>query len=135
MKQAPHTQDQLNTIPNPPILQWNINGFRSKNLGLLGLMQEISPAVVALQETKLEIGVPIKIKNYDQVYRRDRNCHGGGICIAIHNSIPSHEIVVNTNLEMVACRVMFRNKKITICNVYFNKDTKMPSLVLMNWMS
>ena len=60
MKQAPHTQDQLNTIPNPPILQWNINGFRSKNLGLLGLMQEISPAVVALQETKLEIGVPIK---------------------------------------------------------------------------
>ena len=122
MKQAPHTQDQLNTIPNPPILQWNINGFRSKNLGLLGLMQEISPAVVALQETKLEIGVPIKIKNYDQVYRSDRNCHGGGICIAIHNSIPSHEIVVNTNLEMVACRVMFRNMKLTICNVYFNQD-------------
>ena len=52
----------MNSIPNPPILQWNINGFRSKHLRLLDLMQEISPAVVALQETKLATDVPMKIK-------------------------------------------------------------------------
>ena len=122
MNQICHPQVQMNSIPNPPILQWNINGFRSKHLRLLDLMQEISPAVVALQETKLATDVPMKIKNFDKIYRRDRDCHGGGICIAIHNSIPSHELVVNTNLEMVACSVMFRNTKLTICNVYFNND-------------
>ena len=122
MNQICHPQVQMNSIPNPPILQWNINGFRSKHLRLLDLMQEISPAVVALQETKLATDVPMKIKNFDKIYRRDRDCHGGGICIAIHNSIPSHEIVVITKLEMVACSVMFRNTKLTICNVYFNND-------------
>ena len=77
MNQICHPQVQMNSIPNPPILQWNINGFRSKHLRLLDLMQEISPAVVAIQETKLATDVPMKIKNFDKIYRRDRDCHGG----------------------------------------------------------
>ena len=122
-----HHQDQINKTPNSPILQWNINGVRSKHLGLLTIMQDINPAVIALQETKLNDGVPLSIKHFDKIYRKDRNCHGGGICIAIHNSIPSHEIALNTNLEMVACRVMFKNTNLTICNVYFNKDANISS--------
>ena len=122
-----HPQDQITITPNPPILQWNINGVRSKDLGLLAIMQDISPAVIALQETKLDVHVPLIIKRFDKIYRKDRNCNGGGVCLAIHNSIPSHEIVINTNLEMVACRVMFRNTNLTICNVYFNKDANISS--------
>ena len=26
-------------------------------------------------------------------------------------------------MEVIACRVIFKNRQITICNVYFNKDT------------
>ena len=104
------------------ILQWNINGYRAKNLALLNILQEYSPKVIALQETKVDSDVYMKIKGFDNIYRKDRDNHGGGVCIAIHNSIPSQAIKVNTNLEIVACRVMFKNYKLTVCNVYFNNN-------------
>lgn len=44
----------------------------------------------------------------------------GGVYIAVHNSIPSYEIKIDTNLEIVACRIVFRNNSLTLCNVYFN---------------
>ena len=62
----------------------------------------------------------MKIKDFDNIYRKDRDNSGGGVCIAIHNSIPSQPLKVDTNLEIVACRIMFKNYKLTICNVYFN---------------
>ena len=89
---------------------------------MLEILQEFSPRVIALQETKVETGINMNINGFDQIYRKDRNNHGGGVCIAIHNSIPSHGIDLNTNLEIVACRIMLKNFKLTICNVYFNNN-------------
>ena len=119
-----HHQVQIKLINPNTILQWNINGVRSKYVELLTMIKEFNPKIIALQETKLEIGDPLKIKNYNNVYRTDRNRHGGGICIAVHNSIPSHEIKIKINLEIIACKIMFRNINLTICNVYFNKDAQ-----------
>ena len=100
-------------------MQWNINGFRSKYLELCNLITEYNPKVIALQETKVEVDVPIKIKNYN-VYRKDRTRHGGGVCIAVHNSIPSHQLEINTDLEIICCKIMLKDLNLTICNIYFN---------------
>ena len=97
------------------ILQWNINGYRSKYLKLQGLIEEHNPKIIALQETKMEGKVPLRIKNYN-VYRKDRTNHGGGLCIAVHKSIPSHEVTITTNLEILACKVIFNNISVLIYN-------------------
>ena len=108
---------------NNSILQWNCNGIRSKKSYLEELTLKYNLKILALQETKIEKNIPLTLKHFKNIYRRDRTNNGGGVCIAVHDSIPSYEIKFKTDLEIIACRVIFRNLQITICNVYFNKDT------------
>ena len=88
-------------------MQWNINGYRSKSLHLQELIQKLNLKILALQETKLEADIPLKIKDFNKIYRKDRNRHGGGVCITVHNSIPSYEIKIKTDLEIIVIRVIF----------------------------
>ena len=93
-------------------MQWNINGVRSKQVGLQTFLQELNPKVIALQETKMEKNVPMKIKHFKNIYRNYRTNRGGGVCIAVHDSIPSYEIKIDTNLEIVVCRIVFKNNSL-----------------------
>lgn len=44
------------------------------------------------------------------VYRNDRNCHGGGVFVLIHDSIPSNSIGVETDsCETVWCKILLQN--------------------------
>ena len=103
------------------ILQWNINGCRGKLPKLEELIKDVKPKILVLQETKIADDKPLNIKNY-KLYRKGRTNHGGGICTAIHESLPSQVIPYNSELEILVCKVMLKDCSINICNVYFPND-------------
>ena len=96
-----------------------MNGFVAKLNRLQFLIQTLEPKILALQEIKVSQSKNLYIKGY-KIYKKCRLGVGGGVGLAIHNSVPSVELPVNTNLEVVACTVYFKNFHINICNVYFN---------------
>ena len=99
-------------------MQWNINGIRGKKEKLQELIEELGPKIIVLQEIKIIDEQPININNYE-IFRKGRTNHGGGLCTAVHKSIPSQKIVFDSHLEILVCKVFFKNTNINICNVYF----------------
>ena len=99
------------------ILQWNVNGYFSKIHSIHLLLHQYSPLLIALQETKLNTNNNVHLKNYN-IYRKDRNENGGGVLLAVHNSCPNYRININTHLEVIACAVYFKNKKLNVASVY-----------------
>ena len=104
-------------------MQWNINGLRGKKEKFQELIEEIGPKIIVLQEIKLTDEHPLKINNYE-IYRKGRTNHGGGLCTAVHKSLPSHKINFDTQLEILVCKVCFKNININICNVYFPNNVR-----------
>ena len=73
------------------------------------------PDVICLQETRLGVRPdPPQFKHYHS-YRRH---NGHGIAIYTHKSLPQTEVVLNSALEAVACRVKFGNAYLSICSIY-----------------
>ena len=99
------------------ILQWNLNSLKTKFPRLENLILTENVGILALQETKNPTNKPIKIRGY-KIFQKDRNARGGGVLIAVHKNIPSTPLIVNTQLEVVACTVFFNNYKLNICNFY-----------------
>ena len=113
------------------LLQWNINSIKTKFPKLEHLLNKENVGIVALQETKNPTNKLIKIRGYN-VYQKDRNIRGGGVLLAVHNSIPSSPIIINTNLEIVACTVYFRNQKLNICNFYLPDHAQIVYNIITN---
>ena len=114
------------------ILQWNLNGLRSRLSHLQTLIYKENPKILVLQELKVNENNNIYIKDFDKVYKKCRNNRGGGVCIAVHKSLPATPIDLNTELEAVACKVYFKNFSINICNVYFNNEANINNITLTN---
>ena len=104
------------------ILQWNINGLRSRFPRLQYLIEEFQPKILILQEHKLNDVYFNYFKGFDLYSFCRPVAGGGGVCIAVHKNIPSTRIHLQTNLEAVACKVFFNDFILHICNVYFNDD-------------
>ena len=103
------------------VLQWNVNGYIAKLPRLQSLVESLGPKVLALQELKVRASSSIYLQGYT-IYKKCRLGMGGGVCLAVHNSVPSVEIPLNTDLEAVACTLFFKNFNLSICNVYFNAE-------------
>ena len=43
------------------------------------------------------------------IYRKDRNKYGGGVFIAVHHNIPSHQIYIDTPLEIIWVKLHINN--------------------------
>ena len=53
------------------------------------------------------------------VYRHNREDSYGGVFIACHNTLISHEISYNDSQELIACKVkLFTNQSLIACYVY-----------------
>ena len=112
------------------ILQWNLNGLQSRLPHLQALMSLETPNIMALQELKQRNENFIYFRNYT-VYKLCRNGNiGGGVCIAVHNNIPSVPLKVEGGLEAIACKVFLDNCILHICNVYFNEGANINSVTL-----
>ena len=75
----------------------------------------------------------IYFSGFDKIYKLCRQGNrGGGVCIAVHSSIPAVQLNIDSELEVVACKVFFKDFNFNICNVYFNQDANINSVTLTN---
>ena len=114
------------------ILQWNLNGYQTRLTQLESLILKENPKILVLQEIKGQ-NVNIKLRGFDKIFKEYRiDNEGGGVCIAIHKSLPAVSIDLNTELEAVACKVYFKDFSLNICNVYFNNTARVNNITLNN---
>ena len=101
------------------IMQWNIQGARSKKDELSEWIKLYKANIVALQETNLWNNTKFTIPHYSEL-RKDgyynRGPHGG-VAIYIHTSILYNSVEITTPLQAVAVRVQL-HVTVTICNIY-----------------
>ena len=101
------------------LLQWNVQGLRSKKDEILELIQLHKINIMAFQETKLWTYNNFSIPHFN-IIRKDGHFNHtphGGVALLIHESIPHESITLNTPIQAVAARVRL-HKTITICNIY-----------------
>lgn len=105
-------------------LQWNINGFYDKLAELQIIIKEQNTDIVALQETRLK-NDHTPIVNGFTVYNNNfpnlrRAC--GGVMLMVKNNLPSEEIIINSNYQVVAATITL-DRKICVCSIYLPEDT------------
>ena len=108
---------------NSPIIQWNCRGFRANAIELSLLCSKIHPAVVALQETFLQVTNTSSLTGFNIIRKdvtADRPC--GGVALLVNNIFLYSEVPLDTPLQAVAARVSL-HKTITICSLYLPPTT------------
>ena len=88
----------------------NINSIRGKKLELLAFLDFHQPHIVAIQETKIDSSIATSELFPESclynVYRKDRNLHGGGVMLLVHKDISHMPIMeLENNLESVWIKV------------------------------
>ena len=83
------------------LLQWNLRGFNANYSDLHMLTAAKTPAIIALQETKLKAETPCNLHHYKS-YRYDlpsvTTAHGG-TALLVHYSVPSYSYPLRTGLQ------------------------------------
>ena len=109
------------------ILQWNCRSLRAQGTSLRALLgdkdrdrREI-PSFVCLQELKIadtnrNMGIGSNYITYTKL-PNPVNPPRGGVMIAVENSIPHREILINTQIQAVAVEV-YEGKLKSICSIY-----------------
>lgn len=114
-------------------LQWNCNGFKSHFNDLKILIRETNPFCIALQETNL-LGHENRTLKHFKIHRKDgpNPNHGHhGVLLAIHESIYSESITLNTNLQAVAAKI-HHHFTFSICNIYLPQDPSIETQHLLD---
>ena len=82
------------------------------------LQSLIDKEIICLQETNIKGLSSDKLKNYKAFTKNRSTDHAsGGVVIYIKDTIHSQEIVITSNLKVVATRVMLPTN-LHICNIY-----------------
>lgn len=115
------------------ILQWNINGLYAHLPDLQMLIAKHRPPIIALQETRFKKDQLYTLKNYD-LYHKTRTSSkiaAGGVALFIHKSFSSHEIIIHSDLEVVAAVINYPTP-IAVCNIYIPPNKDISPLELSN---
>ena len=99
-----------NNKDNPFIGQLNINSLRFKIIELKEIILKSNFEILTVSETKLDDYFPdnmFKIDGYHPPFRRDRDCHGGGLMTFIRSDIPSvrREELQSPSIEMTCIEI------------------------------
>ena len=118
------------------IVQWNIRGFNGNYEELQILLKDLSPNVLALQETLLAPGKKIKVEGYSSEIEKpatitDNDGLSGGVCLLIKKSLIYSPVHLNTNLQAVAARITL-HKTITVCSLYLSPSVTVYKQDLLN---
>ena len=105
------------------ILQWNIQGIRSKYQELSSILRTKKVSVACLQETLLGDANWQPTQNY----KMEKSPHIGGdhnrgVAIMVHSTLQYTRVRLFTTLEAVAITVNF-NKQYTVCSIYLSPST------------
>jgi exonuclease III len=100
------------------ILQWNLNGFFQKQEELKLIIQKHDHQIICLQETNFKDNYTVHLKNYVgySKNRRIADRASGGITIYSKSNIPTKELKINSNLEILAVSIQ-HNETFTLCNI------------------
>ena len=81
----------------------DINSIRGKKLELLAFLDFYQPHIVVIQETKNDSSIATSELFPEScpynVYRKDRNLHGGGVMLLVHKDI-SHTPIMELELQI-----------------------------------
>jgi len=100
-------------------IQWNINGFYKRSVGISRIIHDIQPAILCFQETNLKNNHCATIKNYKGHFKNRNNAlrASGGVATFIKDTIDSENIPIISEHEVIATLVKF-HKPLSICNIY-----------------
>ena len=118
-----------NSLSNLPILYFNARSLLPKFDELLILCETYTPGIVCIVESWLSEDIEdseLIIPNY-QVLRLDRNRHGGGILLYIHNSLTYNVISTGpSNLELMLISVGQASSTSKFCIGVFYRSPSSP---------
>ena len=102
------------TLGGLKLISININSIRGKKLDLTAFLEVYQPHVVAIQETKIDSSVATselfsETCQYN-VFRKDRNLHGGGVMLLTHKDIPHMPLSELENDSESVWAKVFANK-------------------------
>ena len=84
--------NQTNSLGGLKLISLNINSIRGKKLDLLAFLDVHNPHIVAIQETQIDSSIATSELFPEtcpyNIFRKDRNLHGGGVMLLIHKDIP-----------------------------------------------
>jgi ribonuclease HI len=103
-------------------LQWNCRGLRANFDELQILLQKYCPAVICLQETFLN-DTSLSLKCYSMFHILNPEGNGGGVSIAVDNTVPHSQVQLDTQLQAVAVQLSIPHS-ITICSLYLPPHLK-----------
>ncbi len=120
---------QVNSLPSTPVpssdswLATHFTFFNARSIcnkfpNLQVLVYSSIPGIYAITESWLSNNIfhhEILPQDYF-IYRNDRNSRGGGVLLAIHNSLPSRLINSPPDLEVICVSLIHIN--LTVCVVY-----------------
>ena len=89
--------NQTNSLGGLIFISLNINSIRGKKLDLLAFLDVHNPHIVAVQETKIDSSIATselfpETRPYN-IFRKDRNLHGGRVMLLIHKDNSAHALV------------------------------------------
>ena len=103
-----------NFIGGQKFVSININSTRGKKLELLAFLDFHQPHGVAIQETKIDSSIATSELFPEScpynVYRKDRNPHGGGVMLLVHTDISHMPITKLENYSESVWVKVFANK-------------------------
>ncbi len=122
--------------PSFNIICWNCNGFLTHLPDIQLLIHKYQPKIFALQETHLQPHHQIHLRNYTIVHQpyTSETRAKGGVLLAVHSSIHTEELQLNTSLQAAAAR-LFLTPSITVCSIYLPPSKKIDKTELSDLIS
>ena len=126
--------NNVNSSPHPAkgllkILQFNCNGISGKAPEIAAFLPQNQIHIAVFQETKLrKKSRNPSLGSHYTLIRKDREKEGGGLLIAIHESIQYEEININNDgtLEAMGISVVASSSKLRIYNFYIPPRSSCP---------
>ena len=113
-------------------MHWNSNSINKASQLIEELEQFIHTNnidIISINETKLNSSDQISIKNYN-IIRKDRNSHGGGVAIIIHEELNYEQIDTfeEFDLELITIKVSINKLNYTFITLYLPPQTQLPNI-------
>ena len=107
-------------------MHWNAQGITNPAsiLELEQVLHHKKIDIIFINETFLKTNHKFKLTNF-KVYREDRRTHGGGVLIAIKNSVPHERISMfqTSNIENISIIIKINNRHVRFTSAYSPKYT------------
>ena len=110
----------------------NINSLPKHVDDLRIMVEEFSPHIICLNETKLNRGIgndELRIEGYHEIIRKDRSRHGGGVAMYVRNELSfttRHDLVLD--IESLSIQLDIKYVKLIIVSTLYRRPDSLVEL-------